>query len=184
MSRFGRGVGRTVAIAIVLALLAPGAATSRGEKRSRLDTFTGSCEFKATVRFTPPLSGEQQQTHADALGVGKCSGTWDSRRGSWRLDGDEVLYKAHSDGTQSCASAEVPGEGLLKYRGRTLRFRLFEQRVGAQAELELTGVRGGRLSATAAPEGDPVAAVRSCAGEGLAESKAVISGETDPSISG
>ena len=103
----------TAATAVLMSLLAiPAGAVSRGEPK-RLDTFTGSCEFKATVRFTPPLGSESQQTHADALAVGKCSGTWDSRKGSWRLDGNEVIYKAHSDGTQSCASADVPGEGLL-----------------------------------------------------------------------
>ena len=180
----GRGVAALGAIAMLVALLVPASAIPVGERKSRLDTFSGSCEFDATVRFTPPLSPAERQTHAEALASGPCTGTWRSHKGTWHLDADEVLYKARSDGTQSCAAAEVPGEGLLKYRGRTLRFSFHEERLGASASIRLDGARGGRFSATASAEGDPAQAVQHCVTEGLGEAEATITGAAEPRISG
>ena len=179
-----RGLVAAGAMSVLLALLLPAAAAPSGEKKLRHDTFAGSCEFAATVRFSPPLSAREQATHAEALASGPCSGTWRSHRGTWRLDGDDVLYKARSEGMQSCAAAEVSGIGALKYRGRTLRFSSYENRVGATASLRLEGTRGGLFEASAAAEGDPVEVVRRCFTDGIGEAAATITGASEPKISG
>ena len=182
--RWQRVVIAAGAMSALLALLAPASATPRGEKKSRLDTFAGSCEFSVHVRFSPPLTMEERATHAEALASGPCTGTWRSHKGTWQLDGDEVVYRARSDGMQSCGSAAAAGDGFLKYRGRTLRFSFSEDRVGTAAEIRLEGARGGRFDGMGGAEGDPAAAVEACVTDGLGEAEATITGATEPTISG
>lgn len=152
------------------------------------DTFEGSCEFPVKVVFDPPLSGSTRQTHAEADGKGRCSGTWTTATGRTRtLDDAEVVYHAESDGQQSCAASGNPsGKGFLRYRDRKLKFRFSEMRVTAPAVITLEGRRGGRFEGAAAPSGneDPVEILQKCASSGLEKAEAVISGSTEPDISG
>ena len=152
------------------------------------DTFEGSCEFPVTVTFDPPLTNSARQTHAVADAAGRCSGTWTTGAGRRRtLDDAPVGYHAESDGQQSCAtSGGAAGKGFLRYRDHKLKFSFSELRVTAPAVIRLEGRRGGAFEGTATPTGDEDLAeiLEKCASTGVEEAEAIITGSTDPDISG
>jgi opacity protein-like surface antigen len=169
-----------VAVAVLAAMPAQAAA-----KRNQPSTFKGSCELTGTVAFSPALMATPQQTHAIADAAGPCTGTWRKGKRTWDLDGDEVVYHAETDGSQSCGGGEgITGAGFLRYRGRRLAFTLEESRVAVSAELQLTGQRSGAATGTATAEGDPTTAVQSCSTTGLAQTGISGTLETAPRISG
>ena len=161
----------------------PAGAAGRG-----YDTFRGSCEFPATVRFDPPLTGSTQQVHATAHGRGTCTGTWVTASGRRRtLDGAPVVYHAEADGRQSCSGSEgTSGPGYLRWGRRKISFTFFEMRVGVYTPIRLEGKRGGVFEGRADPneEQDPVELLEKCASSGLDEALVVIRGSTAPRISG
>ena len=152
------------------------------------DTFEGSCEFPVRVTFDPPLTNNARQTHATAKAIGRCTGTWTTGSGKTRtLDDARVLYRAESDGRQSCAtSGGAAGKGFLRYRKHKLKFRFSELRVTAPAAIRLEGRRGGVFEGTATPTGDEdlVEILQQCASTGIKKAGAIISGSTQPDISG
>ena len=180
----GRRARAVLGLALTVGLAAAGPATAGDGK----DTFEGSCRFPVNVIFDPPLTNSAQQTHAVADGNGRCSGTWTTASGKTRtLDDAQVVYRAESDGRQSCAtSGGAAGEGLLRYRDHKLKFSFSELRVTAPAVVRLEGRRGGAFEGTATPAGDEDLAeiLQKCASTGLEEAGAVISGSTEPDISG
>ena len=161
----------------------PAAATRRG-----YDTFRGSCEFPATVRFDPPLTGSTQEVHTTADGRGTCTGTWITPSGRRRtLNGAPVVYHAEADGRQSCSGSEgTSGPGYLRWGPRKISFTFFETRVGVYTPIRLEGKRGGVFEGRADPneEQDPVELLEKCASSGLDEALVVIRGSTAPRISG
>jgi hypothetical protein len=173
---------RTLIPLAAAAVLGAAAPTSSA---SSADTFSGSCHFSGTVSFDPPLTTSAQPTHAVAEAAGPCSGTWTTANGKpLSLDGDQVLYRAYSDGTQSCASSSASGAGFIEYRHHRLYFSLSETRVGATSPLRLDGRAGGSFTGVASGSGDPVTIAQQCAGPGLAQAAVDISGSTTPTMSG
>ncbi len=180
---------QTVALAAVLALglsipgPGPAAAAGRG-----YDTFRGSCEFPAVVRFDPPLTGSTQQVHAVGHGRGECTGTWITASGRRRtLNGAAVVYHAEADGRQSCQASEgTTGPGFLRWRKRKISFTFYESRVGTFTPIRLEGKRGGAFEGRAEPtdDQDPAELIQKCATSGLDEVRIVIRGSTVPRISG
>ena len=179
-----RAAGLVVMMAFAMATVAPGSATAG----SGHDTFRGSCEIPATVRFDPPLSGSTQQTHTVADGKGPCSGTWTTPSGrKITLNNRTVVYHAEADGRQSCASSEgTSGPGYFRLRRHKISFAFSESRVGIYTPITLQGKKGGVFEGRAdfSTDQDPVEAVQECASTGLAQALVVIRGSTDPHISG
>ncbi len=173
----------TSAIA-VLGLVTPGPAGAS----HRSDTFEGSCEIPATVRFDPPLTGSTQQTHAVAHGKGPCTGTWTTARGRrYTLNGATVVYHAEANGQQSCSASEgSAGPGYFRFRTRKISFRFSEERVGLFTPIRLQGRGGGAFEgrADASEDQDPVELFQKCASSGLDRARVVIRGETVPTITG
>jgi hypothetical protein len=160
---------------------APGASAGGGSS-----TFSGSCQFEGSVSFDPPLGTAMQETVAEAKAAGPCTGTWTTGKRTFELDGDEVRYRARSLGQQSCAAAEATGRGYFAYRGRKLRFSFSESRVGATAAIVLQGNDAGMFSGLATPTSgdDPAEVLERCASDGLARSGVMLTGATQPTISG
>jgi hypothetical protein len=176
----GCAVGLLAAAGALVA--APGAWAGSGGS----STFSGSCQFEGSVSFDPPLGTATQETVAEARAVGPCTGTWTTGRRTFQLDGDEVRYRARSLGQQSCAAADASGRGYFAYRGRKLRFSFSESRVGATAAIELQGDDAGMFSGVATPTSgdDPAEVLERCASDGLAHSGVMLTGATQPTISG
>ena len=170
-------------LALSIPASGPAAAAGRG-----YDTFRGSCDIPATVRFDPPLTGSTQQVRATAHGQGTCTGTWITTSGRRRtLNAAPVVYHAEADGRQSCSGSEgTSGPGFLRWGKRKISFTFLETRVGAFTPIRLEGKRGGVFEGRADPseEQDPVELLEKCASTGLDEALVVIRGSTAPRISG
>ena len=181
-----RAVRRWLAVltgALLVSAVAGGPAASAGSGGSQ--TFEGSCDFSVTVQFDPPLTNSSRPTQVDARGDGRCTGTL-TREGhhARQLNDEPVLYRAQSEGDQSCGSAIASGTGYLGFGRRKLHFELSELRVAAVPTVTLEGRDGGSFKASGVAGGDPVDPVSKCAGSGLERATVEVSGETDPTISG
>ena len=180
-----KAVALTGVTAFALSLPAAGPAAAAGPG---YDTFEGSCEIPATVRFDPPLTGSTQLVHTTANGRGTCTGTWTTASGRRRtLNAAAVAYHAEADGRQSCSGSEgTSGPGFLRWGKRKISFTFFETRVGVYTPIRLEGRRGGVFEGRADPseDQDPAELIQKCASSGLDEARVVIRGSTVPRISG
>ena len=173
-----------IAAITAVGLVAPAPAAAR----HRSDTFKGSCEIPAVVRFDPPLTGSTQQVHTVARGKGPCTGTWTTSNGRrYTLNAATVVYQAEANGQQSCSGSEgTRGPGYLRYRKRMISFTFSEERVGVYTPIRLEGRGGGAFEGRADPseDQDPAELFQKCASSGLDRARVVIRGSTVPSITG
>ena len=178
--RIGSGVAVPMAAIALLSVVAPQPAAAGGGYHA----FRGSCEFPATVRFDPPLTGSTQQVHTVAHGKGTCTGTWRTSSGrTYQLNGAPVVYHAEADGQQSCSASEgTKGPGFLRWGMHRLNFTFYESRVGVYTPIRLEGRRGGSFEGRADPseEQDPAELLEKCASSGLDQARVVIRGSTEP----
>ena len=185
--RSERAPARAILLIVGVAALSI-AAPRPADANHRSDTFIGSCEIPAKVRFDPPLSGSTQQVHSVANGKGPCTGTWITSKGRrYRLNGARVVYHAEAYGQQSCSASEgTTGPGYFRYRTRKISFTFSESRVGAFTPIRLVGKGGGAFEGRADPseDQDPVELVQKCATTGLDVALVVIRGSTEPKIRG
>ena len=163
-----------VALSIAATALAPPAAARPGhgppEPRGWM-SFHGDCEFAGEVRFTPPMTNDPQPIAQHATGVGTCDGTLVDRGGrTHELEAAPVSYDASSSGESvSCPFGLASGSGKLTFARGDLAFGFEETRVAATPLLEFTGAKSGSANgiATPSPDGDPLATITACGGDGL-----------------
>jgi hypothetical protein len=166
----------TVIVIGVLGLLAAPASASPGQRETSTGpvAFSGSCALSGIVRFQPPLTTAFHPVRNAASGSGTCSGTLTDQAGdAQQLDGTQVSYTASDTASSaSCAlSTEATGTGELVFPGTAVSFELSETRVGAIAQLTLTGSGGGSAVGVVnvSPSADPVQILQECAGTGLVQ---------------
>lgn len=174
----------TASAVAVLGVVAPGPAVAS----HRSDTFEGSCEIPAVVKFDPPLTDSTQQTRALAHGKGPCTGTWTTSKGRrFTLNAATVVYHAEARGRQSCSGSEGSrGPGYFRFKKRKISFTFSEERVGVFTPIRLEGRGGGAFEGRADPsdDQDPVELFQKCASSGLDQARVVIRGSTAPTITG
>jgi hypothetical protein len=152
-------------------------------------TFSGNCAFSGTVEFQPPLTNTPQPARDLAGARGTCSGALTDRSGrTHELDATPVDYRATDTASDvSCAlDAGATGTGELALPSGEIRFKLSETRVGALAELSLTGVQQGSAigAANVNARANPIQVIDACGGTGLAQAPVDIHIRTTPAISG
>ncbi len=169
------------ALALACALMVTSAFAA---KHSKVETFTGSCDFAGMVTFDPPLTGSIQPTHAVADLNGTCSGTLREPTAEQATRSSTGALSRRIAGRSVLWRGVASGEGFLDFKEARIDFTLSETRVGTVAPLDIKGRAGGSFSGTATASGDPVATAAACAGPGLGRANVTISGSTNPTISG
>ena len=172
---------------VALALLVGAAGTAVAENRHGPITFEGSCELAGVLAQSPPITSVPQPGEATARARGTCSGTLTGARGVVReLDAAPSRYFARASGSVSCGGGSAEGSGVLRIKGRRIRFAFSEVRGPGAAAVTLQGRSGGSATGAAhvSQDEDPAEIAAKCSGEGLRSVRIDINLQTTPAISG
>lgn len=158
-----------------------------GEEHAATPSFSGSCQFTATVAFAPAQTGTPAPGTDRAQGQGTCSGTLTTASGLQRqIDNAPAEYWAADSGTSSCEAATMAGSGqIVIERTSQFGFVLHESRVGPVAMLIMQGTRSGAAlgEANLPPNENPQAVASACLSGGLLTAPVDITVRTARSVS-
>jgi hypothetical protein len=159
---------RTMAwIAGVIAVAAVGAGIGTAGASTKLDSFSGSCEFRGNAFFSPPATDQEQRLDVHYAGPGTCTGSLDGRS----VSNAKVHFYAHLQADGSCNRAKTvrPGSARIVFAGgTTIRASEEFDFVGTEGTLTWRGRHSGRASGHGSflTDRTPPDVAAQCAGSG------------------
>ena len=166
---------RALALAAAAAVLAP--ATAMGAK---LDSFSGSCQFRGTNTFSPPATNERQILDVRYDGPGECTGALNGRAISGAPA--RLVDALRADGSCLRAKTVRPGGARIVFGdGTTIRTTEEFDFVGTEGEIAWKGRRSGSASGhgTFVTDRTPPDVAAKCATTGVKSAPLDVSLTTD-----
>jgi hypothetical protein len=136
---------RTATLMTTLTLVGTAVIPGVAGATPKLDSFSGSCEFRGAAHFRPPATNEQQRLDVRYRGPGSCTGTLNGRA----VSSAPVRFYAALKADGSCLRAKTiaPGSGRIAFGdGTTIRVSEEFDFVGTEGSITWKGRRSGSAS--------------------------------------